>query len=278
MHGDVVNCYITRKKDKLGKRFGFVTLSNKVDVDRATERLNEFVLNGFKLFVSKAKYGGNQQAWRNTSKGKALGNSTTRTVDDVIQKNNLEAIDGKSDEGVDDTYVKTYKKTFKVTSRKKLFNSIFMGFNISSGENANRIIDRDKITMLISTRLRENITKVIELEVGKESFMNNIVELGFQISSTINEKEKYNQKFTSAPEESSLGTSSSNTLMSKEKVSCFNVVKDSYDCCMGNTFKDGVALNDYNERRLVGEDVIHGSCQLVQKENTELSQSRSGWE
>ncbi|KAK8630038.1 hypothetical protein V6N13_078849 [Hibiscus sabdariffa] len=69
-HGDVVNSYIARKKDRLGKRFGFVRFSNRVDADRAIERLNGFVLNGFELFVSEAKYGGYKQAWRYTGNGK----------------------------------------------------------------------------------------------------------------------------------------------------------------------------------------------------------------
>ncbi|KAK8992068.1 hypothetical protein V6N11_044960 [Hibiscus sabdariffa] len=127
--------------------------------------------------------------------------------------------------------------------------------------------------MLISTRLREKLTKVIELEVGRESFLINIVELGLQITSLKIEKEKTHQKLPSSPEDSSSGTSSSISSMSNGKVTCSKEVEVSLDCCMGNTFKVGVTLNDVNERRLVGEDTILGSCQLVQKVSKEMSHS-----
>ncbi|KAK8487252.1 hypothetical protein V6N11_021267 [Hibiscus sabdariffa] len=61
--------------------------------------------------------------------------------------------------------------------------------------------------------------------------------------------------------------------MSNGKVTCSKEVEVSLDCCMGNTFKVGVTLNDVNERRLVGEDAILGSCQLVQKVSKEMSHS-----
>ncbi|KAK8675520.1 hypothetical protein V6N13_033586 [Hibiscus sabdariffa] len=147
------------------------------------------------------------------------------------------------------------------------------GSLLALGENANQSIDCDKITMLVSTRLRENLTKVIELEVARESFLISIVELGFQITSSKIEKEKTRQKLPSSPEDSSSGTSSSISPMSNGKVTCSKEVEVSLDCCMGNTFKVGVTLNDVNERRLVGEDAILGSCQLVQKVSKEMSHS-----
>ncbi|KAK8547046.1 hypothetical protein V6N13_099791 [Hibiscus sabdariffa] len=339
-HGDVVNSYIARKKDRLGKRFGFVRFSNRVNADRAIERLNGFVLNGFKLFVSEAKYGGYHQAWRYTSNGKSMGNNTTRIIDDVTQKNHLNETKGKIDGEADDTDFKVYKKVqghieeetlrklesclvgtmaticsssnveerlnrwglgdvkvkkpwteaYRIPERvtwiqvsgiplhcwnDTTFNRIatVWGSLLALGENANQSIDCDKITMLVSTRLRENLTKVIELEVGRESFLISIVELGFQITSSKIEKEKTRQKLPSSPEDSSSGTSSSISPMSNGKVTCSKEVEVSLDCCMGNTFKVGVTLNDVNERRLVGEDAILGSCQLVQKVSKEMSHS-----
>ncbi|KAK8630039.1 hypothetical protein V6N13_078850 [Hibiscus sabdariffa] len=156
-----------------------------------------------------------------------------------------------------------------------IFNriAIVWGSLLALGENANQSIDCDKITMLISTRLRENLTKVIELEVGRESFLINIVELGFQITSSKIEKEKTHQKLPSSLKDSSSRTSSRISPMSNGKVTCSKEVEVSLDCCMGNTFKVDVTLNDVNERRLVGEDAILGSCQLVQKVSKEMSHS-----
>ncbi|KAK8490989.1 hypothetical protein V6N11_060068 [Hibiscus sabdariffa] len=108
----------------------------------------------------------------------------------------------------------------------------------------------------------------------EESFLINIVELGFQITSSKIEKEKTRQKLPSSLEDSSSGTPSSFSPMSNGKVTCSKEVVVSLDCCMGNTFKVGATINDVNERRLVGEDVILGSCQLVQKVSKEMCHSR----
>ncbi|KAK8650147.1 hypothetical protein V6N13_139796 [Hibiscus sabdariffa] len=235
-----------------------------VDADRAIERLNGFVLNGFELFVSEAKYGGYQQAWRYTSNGKSERNSTTRMIDEVTQKNHLKETKGKIDGEAEDMDFKVYKKVqghieeetlcklerclvgtmatvcsssnvaerlnrwglgdggrsfliemkdqelykfhedlhlsylkevfeevepwteaYRISERETwiqvsgiplhcwndtTFNRIatVWGSLLALGENANQSIDCDKITMLISTRLRENLTKVNELEVGRE--------------------------------------------------------------------------------------------------------------
>ncbi|KAK8576933.1 hypothetical protein V6N13_121932 [Hibiscus sabdariffa] len=53
-HGDVVNAYIARKLSRGGKRFGFVRMKEKVDADRAIERLHGFFLYGSKLTVKMA--------------------------------------------------------------------------------------------------------------------------------------------------------------------------------------------------------------------------------
>ncbi|KAK8576936.1 hypothetical protein V6N13_121935 [Hibiscus sabdariffa] len=50
-HGDVVNAYIARKLSIGGKRFGFVRMKEKVNADRAIERLHGFFLYGSKLTV-----------------------------------------------------------------------------------------------------------------------------------------------------------------------------------------------------------------------------------
>ncbi|KAK8682418.1 hypothetical protein V6N13_054806 [Hibiscus sabdariffa] len=71
--GDIVDSFIARKLDKTGKRFGFVRFSNRVDADRAIERLN-----GFRLLVAKAKFQeipskGKQEAEVRTNNRKTAG-------------------------------------------------------------------------------------------------------------------------------------------------------------------------------------------------------------
>ncbi|KAL4364359.1 hypothetical protein GQ457_04G020670 [Hibiscus cannabinus] len=41
-HGDLVDAYVANKKDKQGRRYGFVRFSNQRDADRAMERINRF--------------------------------------------------------------------------------------------------------------------------------------------------------------------------------------------------------------------------------------------
>ncbi|KAK8605106.1 hypothetical protein V6N13_082563 [Hibiscus sabdariffa] len=53
-HGDVVIVYITRKLSRGGKRVGFVRIKEKVDADRAIERLHGFFLYGSRLTVKLA--------------------------------------------------------------------------------------------------------------------------------------------------------------------------------------------------------------------------------
>ncbi|KAK8577113.1 hypothetical protein V6N13_122108 [Hibiscus sabdariffa] len=43
-HGDAVDAFIPRKRNARGQRFGFVRYGKKIDAERATERLNGFLL------------------------------------------------------------------------------------------------------------------------------------------------------------------------------------------------------------------------------------------
>ncbi|KAK8623628.1 hypothetical protein V6N13_064995 [Hibiscus sabdariffa] len=63
-HGDLVDAYIASKKDKQGRRFGFVRCSNQRDADRAMERLNGFHLYDFKLRVTEARFKTKTTYWR----------------------------------------------------------------------------------------------------------------------------------------------------------------------------------------------------------------------
>ncbi|XP_038996816.1 RNA binding protein fox-1 homolog 2-like [Hibiscus syriacus] len=55
-HGDVVSSFIVRKYDRVGKRFGFVSFSNKNDADRAALRLNGLWILRYRLTVKEARY------------------------------------------------------------------------------------------------------------------------------------------------------------------------------------------------------------------------------
>ncbi|KAK8682954.1 hypothetical protein V6N13_039032 [Hibiscus sabdariffa] len=60
-HGDIIESYIARKVDRTGKRFGFVKFKNRIEAERAIERLNGFCLYGFRLSVTEARYNGFQK-------------------------------------------------------------------------------------------------------------------------------------------------------------------------------------------------------------------------
>ncbi|KAK8701278.1 hypothetical protein V6N13_019668 [Hibiscus sabdariffa] len=62
-HGDVVNVYVARKRSR-GRRFGFVRMKNKEDVDRVIERLHGFHLYESKLLVKMAN---NSSKWKGSN-------------------------------------------------------------------------------------------------------------------------------------------------------------------------------------------------------------------
>ncbi|KAK8714362.1 hypothetical protein V6N13_149555 [Hibiscus sabdariffa] len=69
-HGDVVDSFIAGKKNRAGKRFGFVRFPNIADAERAIERLNGFSLYGFSLSVSFARFKTRTSYWRKVSRSK----------------------------------------------------------------------------------------------------------------------------------------------------------------------------------------------------------------
>ncbi|KAL9999882.1 putative RNA recognition motif domain, nucleotide-binding alpha-beta plait domain superfamily [Helianthus debilis subsp. tardiflorus] len=56
VYGDVSGVYIARKKDKEGRRFGFVSFKNVVDVKEMERALNGTKMGGFKLIANLAKF------------------------------------------------------------------------------------------------------------------------------------------------------------------------------------------------------------------------------
>ncbi|KAK8661836.1 hypothetical protein V6N13_091427 [Hibiscus sabdariffa] len=55
-HGDVTDTYIPRKLSRRGKRFGFVRMKSRKDALRVIERLNGFLLYGYRLTVQMARF------------------------------------------------------------------------------------------------------------------------------------------------------------------------------------------------------------------------------
>ncbi|KAK8715603.1 hypothetical protein V6N13_042933 [Hibiscus sabdariffa] len=63
-HGNVFDSFVENKRDRHGKRFGFVRFSNRWDANRAIEILNGFILYGSRISVSIARYGSRLTYWR----------------------------------------------------------------------------------------------------------------------------------------------------------------------------------------------------------------------
>ncbi|KAL4291447.1 hypothetical protein GQ457_14G021050 [Hibiscus cannabinus] len=63
-HGEVLDAFIANKRNKEGKKFGFVRTSSKADANRMVERLNNFCLFGNKITVSLARFQTRQSYWR----------------------------------------------------------------------------------------------------------------------------------------------------------------------------------------------------------------------
>ncbi|KAH1073111.1 hypothetical protein J1N35_025439 [Gossypium stocksii] len=66
-HGEVKDAFIPIKKSKNGKRFSFVRYSNDIDAQRAIEKLNGFVLLGYRIRVKMASFRGNRKFWKRRS-------------------------------------------------------------------------------------------------------------------------------------------------------------------------------------------------------------------
>ncbi|KAK8586607.1 hypothetical protein V6N13_010195 [Hibiscus sabdariffa] len=68
-HGEVLDAFIANKRNKEGKKFGFVRTSNKAYANRMIERLNNFRLFGSKITTSLARFQTRHSYWRRVSSG-----------------------------------------------------------------------------------------------------------------------------------------------------------------------------------------------------------------
>lgn len=69
-HGEVIDAFSPNKKGKNGKRFGFVRYSNREDALRAIGRINGFVLLGYRIGVTMARFKGKRMTWRKMNREK----------------------------------------------------------------------------------------------------------------------------------------------------------------------------------------------------------------
>ncbi|KAH1130479.1 hypothetical protein J1N35_001857 [Gossypium stocksii] len=67
-HRDVKDAFIPKKKSKFGSRFGFMRFSSVTDAQQAIERLNGFIILGYRIRVKMASFKGRRKIWgkRNT--------------------------------------------------------------------------------------------------------------------------------------------------------------------------------------------------------------------
>ncbi|KAL4348848.1 hypothetical protein GQ457_17G012120 [Hibiscus cannabinus] len=72
-HGVVVDVFIPRRRSRAGRRFGFVHMASKEDVDRVIERLNGFWLYGARVSVSLAIRGANKVSPTHSRSQRPLG-------------------------------------------------------------------------------------------------------------------------------------------------------------------------------------------------------------
>ncbi|KAK8707429.1 hypothetical protein V6N13_058490 [Hibiscus sabdariffa] len=86
-HGDIVDSYIAKKVNREGKRFGFVRYSNRIDINRAIERLDGFKLYGYRLSVSFAKFKTITSFWRK----KKIGGDRKRSLKHWTEKGRFQA-------------------------------------------------------------------------------------------------------------------------------------------------------------------------------------------
>ncbi|PPS13576.1 hypothetical protein GOBAR_AA07007 [Gossypium barbadense] len=63
-HGEVKDAFIPIKKSKFGTRFGFVRYSSVTNAQRAIDRLNGFVILGYRISLKMVRFRGRRVIWR----------------------------------------------------------------------------------------------------------------------------------------------------------------------------------------------------------------------
>ncbi|KAK8614378.1 hypothetical protein V6N13_122738 [Hibiscus sabdariffa] len=244
-HGEVVDAFIPARKSKKGHRFGFVRFTTLKEAEKAIAQMNGCVLYGSRLAVRLAKFLDNledrlykQLKFRVSKTGESSKNQSkyfddmSRSPRDSLKNPCLKRILGH----VEEEAIKKLKRCFigktatrcstsqvtgvpphcwNLTTFKRLVDS--WGSLLSLGENANQRFDCEKVTMLISTQKEETINETIELEVGRDCFLVQVVEIGmgFPLKQSVTIEQFSSKKSVNTSPESSASPFSKNCIVSK---------------------------------------------------------------
>ncbi|KAH1122969.1 hypothetical protein J1N35_006129 [Gossypium stocksii] len=90
-HGEVMDAFIPVKRNKTGKRFGFVRFNKEEDAQRAIGRLDGFVLLGKRIWVKMARFSENMKVWRKIIDNEPLSHKQERQLRNVEQQKEVES-------------------------------------------------------------------------------------------------------------------------------------------------------------------------------------------
>ncbi|KAL4377449.1 hypothetical protein GQ457_02G034240 [Hibiscus cannabinus] len=142
---------------------------------------------------------------------------------------------------------------WNLTTFKRIADS--WGSLISLGENASQFIDCEKVTLLISTKQRERISEVIEVEVGRDCFLVQVDEFGLNLHSKQSvapnhSQAKKNVEFSSY---SSSDSVQSTAPANKTHFNCNGEDEVAKAICSEKVSLVDVSSSDINEGRSLGE-------------------------
>ncbi|KAK8605346.1 hypothetical protein V6N13_102128 [Hibiscus sabdariffa] len=195
-YGDVLDAFIARKRNRAGKRFGFVRFGKRIDAERAIERSNGFVLFRSRIRVVPALYKPRQSYWRKAR----TGNPENRYGGGKQSENmNLAGSGGSANPKVggkvsQDSYEKERGECSSrnagkckrisgvVVEKEELWKlkrcmvgvmstkvAELWGTFESLGGNAKHSMDCEIVSILITTNHEKRIEEAMEIEVGQNS-------------------------------------------------------------------------------------------------------------
>ncbi|PPR83212.1 hypothetical protein GOBAR_AA37502 [Gossypium barbadense] len=291
-----VRCFIPFKRCEDGKRFGFVRFSNISDAHRAIDKLNGFVLLGYRIGVKMSSYGGGRKIWRRRSisykdhagseknryvweKGDTSGTSKDDRIanSDVSKKNGIQT---RVVKGFVEEELLWKLQRCLVGESASVCDSRNMAERLTKfglGEvSVKRIQGRYflievpdeefmEIEMLISINQPQHIDDLIMLEVGDCKFLIRIKERGLSERKSVKSKDVWSH----LKEEGSESPGAESTTRSELKISS-EVRRNDVGGDMGGEFnvislengaieKDGVgsaAVDVMSEENFFGNNII----------------------
>ncbi|TYJ31650.1 hypothetical protein E1A91_A06G213400v1, partial [Gossypium mustelinum] len=158
-HGEVKDAFIPIKKSKSGTRFGFVRYSSVIDAQRAINRLNGFVILGYRISVKMASFRGRRVLKQNDW---AYLKECFISIEPWSEKRFIsERVTWIEVAGIP-LHCWNYE-TFKRVAG-------LWGKLISMGESWNRTVNFEKMEMMISVNKPSLIDELVFMEVGNCKF------------------------------------------------------------------------------------------------------------